>query len=172
MSPLVDTLQATRQLEKAGFATPQAEAIVTIVAHAGTRLATKDDIERLQVATKEDIRRLQAANKEDIERLQVANKEDIERLQVATKKDVERLQVATKKDIERLQVATKKDIERLQVATKKDIQSLRTELTAMMDTKIADLRSDLLAKMSQQTNKQLMVMFAALGLLFVALRFT
>ena len=42
----------------------------------------------------------------------------------------------------------------------------------MMDTKIADLRSDLLAKMSQQTNKQLMVMFAALGLLFVALRFT
>ena len=106
MSPLVDTLQATRQLEKAGFATPQAEAIVTIVAHAGTRLATKDDIERLQVATK------------------------------------------------------------------KDIQSLRTELTAMMDTKIADLRSDLLAKMSQQTNKQLMVMFAALGLLFVALRFT
>ena len=139
MSPLVDTLQATRQLEKAGFATPQAEAIVTIVAHAGTRLATKEDLERVQIATKEDL---------------------------------ERLQAATKEDLERLQVATKKDLERLQVATKKDLESLRTELTAMMDTKIADLRSDLLAKMSQQTNKQLMVMFAALGLLFVALRFT
>ncbi len=131
MSPLVDTLQATRQLEKAGFATPQAEAIVAIVAHAGTRLATKDDIERLEVSTKDDIKR-----------------------------------------VERVALATKEDIERLEVSTKKDIQSLRTELTAMMDTKIADLRSDLLAKMSQQTNKQLMVMFAALGLLFVALRFT
>jgi len=161
MSPLVDTLQATRQLEKAGFATPQAEAIVTIVAHAGTRLATKEDLERLQIATKEDL-----------ERLQAATKDDIERLQVATKRDLERLQVATKKDIESLQAATKEDLERLQVATKKDLESLRTELTAMMDTKIADLRSDLLAKMSQQTNKQLMVLFAALGLLFVALRFT
>ena len=131
MSPLVDTLQATRQLEKAGFATPQAEAIVAIVAHAGTRLATKNDIERLQVSTKDDIKR-----------------------------------------VERVALATKEDIERLEVSTKKDIQNLRTELTAMMDTKIADLRADLLAKMSQQTNKQLMVMFAALGLLFVALRFT
>ena len=146
MSPLVDTLQATRQLEKAGFATPQAEAIVTIVAHAGTRLATKEDIERLQVATKEDI---------------------------------ERLQVATKEDIERLQVATKKDIERLQVATKKDMQSLRTELTAMMDTKIAEVRTDisglraeLIDMMNRQANKQRMVIVAALSLLFVALRFT
>ena len=113
MSPLVDTLQATRQLEKAGFATPQAEAIVTIVAHAGTRLATKEDIERLQVATK------------------------------------------------------------------RDMQSLRTELTAMMDTKIAEVRTDisglraeLIDMMNRQANKQRMVIVAALGLLFVALRFT
>ena len=109
MSPLVDTLQATRQLEKAGFATPQAEAIVTIVAHAGTRLATKADIE-----------------------------------------------------------------------------GLRTELTARMDTKIAEvraevaevrtdisgLRAELVAMMSKQASNQRMVMIAALGLLFVALRFT
>ena len=113
MSPLVDTLQATRQLEKAGFATPQAEAIVTIVAHAGTRLATKADIERLQVATK------------------------------------------------------------------RDMQSLRTELTAMMDTKIAEVRTDisglraeLIDMMNRQANKQRMVIVAALSLLFVALRFT
>ena len=156
MSPLVDTLQATRQLERAGFATPQAEAIVAIVAHAGTRLATKDDIERLEVSTKDDIKR--------VERVALATKEDIERLEVSTKDDIKR--------VERVALATKEDIERLEVSTKKDIQSLRIELTAMMDTKIADLRSDLLAKMSQQTNKQLMVMFAALGLLFVALRFT
>ena len=142
MSPLVDTLQATRQLEKAGFAAPQAEAIVTIVAHAGTRLATKDDIERLQAATKTDI--------------------------------------------ERLQVATKTDIERVEASTKKDIQGLRTELTAKMDTKIAEVRSEiaevrtdisalraeLVAMMNKQASNQRMVMIAALGLLFVALRFT
>ena len=153
MSPLVDTLQATRQLEKAGFAAPQAEAIVTIVAHAGTRLATKADIERLQAATKTDI---------------------------------ERLQVATKADIERLQAATKTDIERVEASTKKDIQGLRTELTAKMDTKIAEVRSEiaevrtdisalraeLVAMMNKQASNQRMVMIAALGLLFVALRFT
>ena len=49
MLSLVDTLQATRQLEKAGFATPQAEAIVTVFSHAETRLATKEDIERLRI---------------------------------------------------------------------------------------------------------------------------
>ena len=116
MSPLVDTLQATRQLEKAGFATPQAEAIVTIVAHAGTRLATKEDIERVT----------------------------------------------------------------------RDIGGLRTELTARMDTKIAEVRSEiaevrtdisalraeLVAMMNKQASNQRMVMIAALGLLFVALRFT
>ena len=116
MSPLVDTLQATRQLEKAGFATPQAEAIVTIVAHAGTRLATKADIERVT----------------------------------------------------------------------KDIEGLRTELTARMDTKIAEVRADvaevrtdisglraeLVAMMNKQASNHRMVMVAALGLLFVALRFT
>ena len=120
MSPLVDTLQAARQLEKAGFATPQAEAIVTIVAHAGTRLATKADIERLEASTK------------------------------------------------------------------KDIEGLRTELTARMDTKIAEvraevaevrtdisgLRAELVAMMNKQASNQRMVMIAALGLLFVALRFT
>ena len=113
MSPLVDTLQATRQLENAGFGSAQAEAIVTIVAHAGTRLATKDDIERLEAATK------------------------------------------------------------------KDIEGLRTELTARMDTKIAEVRKDistlraeLTDAFSKQANKHLMVMVAALGLLFAALRLT
>ena len=80
MSPLVDTLQATRQLENAGIGSAQAEAIVTIVAHAGTRLATKDDIERLEASTKKDIRRLEASTKEDIQRLEASTKEDIQGL--------------------------------------------------------------------------------------------
>ena len=80
MSPLVDTLQATRQLENAGIGSAQAEAIVTIVAHAGTRLATKDDIERLEASTKKDIRRLEASTKEDIQRLEASTKKDIQGL--------------------------------------------------------------------------------------------
>lgn len=45
---LVDTLRAARRLEKAGFGSVQAEAIVTLLSRAETRLATKDDIERVE----------------------------------------------------------------------------------------------------------------------------
>ena len=48
MSPLIDTLRAARRLENAGFGSAQAEAIVTLLSHAETRLATKDDIERVE----------------------------------------------------------------------------------------------------------------------------
>ena len=102
MSPLVDTLRAARRLENAGFGSVQAEAIVTIVAHAGTGLATKDDIERLEASTK------------------------------------------------------------------KEIEGLRTELTARMDTKIAELRVEMDAMM----NRQAVVFVAIAGLLFAALRLT
>ena len=102
LPPLVDTLRAARRLENAGFGSVHAEAIVTIVAHAGTRLATKEDIERLEASTK------------------------------------------------------------------KDIQNLRTELTARMDTKIAELRVEMNAMM----NRQAVVFVAVAGLLFAALRWT
>lgn len=58
MAALVDTLEATRRLEEAGFATPQAEAIARTVIRSEARLATKGDIDRLEAATKEDIRGL------------------------------------------------------------------------------------------------------------------
>ena len=83
-------------------------------------------------------------------------------------------------------LATKADIERVEASTKKDIRGLRTELTAKMDTTIAEvrteiaevrtdisaLRAELVAMMNKQASNQRTVMIAALGLLFVALRFT
>ena len=127
MSPLVDTLQATRQLENAGFGSAQAEAIVTIVAHAGTRLATKDDIERLEAATKKDIEGL--------------------RTELTARMDAKIAEVRTEIAEVRAEMAE----------VRQEISALRAELTDMMN---------------RQANKHLMVMVAALGLLFVALRFT
>ena len=146
MSPLVDTLQATRQLENAGIGSAQAEAIVTIVAHAGTRLATKDDIERLEASTKKDIRRLEASTKEDIQRLEASTKEDIQRLEASTKKDIQGL---------RTELVARMDAKIAEV--RQDISTLRAELT---DT------------FSKQMNRHQMVTVTVLGLLFVALRFT
>ena len=65
-------------------------------------------------------------------------------------------------------LATKEDIERLEASTKKDIQNLRTELTARMDAKTAEL----LVEMNAMMNRQAVVFVAITGLLFVALRFT
>ena len=116
MSPLVDTLQATRQLENAGFGSAQAEAIVTIVAHAGTRLATKDDIDGL-------------------------------RTELTARMDAKIAEVRTEIAEVRAEIAE----------VRQEISALRAELTNMMN---------------KQANKHLMVIVAALGLLFAALRLT
>lgn len=103
--PPVDPLEATRQLEKEGVATSQAQAVVTLVSQAGSGLATKADIERVE----------------------------------------------------------------------KGIEGLRIELTARMDMKIAELRTEVAAlrsEMSSVMNRQRVTFLAIVGLMFAALRFT
>lgn len=102
--PPVDPLEATRQLEKEGLATSQAQAVVTPVSQAGSGLAAKADIERVE----------------------------------------------------------------------KGIEGLRIELTARMDMKIAELRTEVAAlrsEMSSVMNRQRVTFLAIVGLMFAALRF-
>lgn len=49
MSVLIDTLAAQRNLEAAGFDRAQADAIIGAFAHTGDQVATKADIQRLEV---------------------------------------------------------------------------------------------------------------------------
>ena len=68
-------------------------------------------------------------------------------------------------------LATKADIERVE----KGIEGLRIELSARMDIKIAELRTEVAAlrsEMSSVMNRQLVTFLAIVGLMFAALRFT
>ena len=88
-----DTLATARDLESTGLERPQAEAIAQAIGSHGERLATSDDIERLEArtASKEDIARLEArsASKEDFARLeaQSATKDDVARLEARTREE-------------------------------------------------------------------------------------
>ena len=88
-----DTLATARDLESTGLERPQAEAIAQAIGSHGERLATGDDIERLEAraASKEDIARLEAqsATKDDVARLEArsASKEDVQRHEAATREE-------------------------------------------------------------------------------------
>ena len=91
-----DTLATARDLESTGLERPQAEAIAQAIGSHGERLATSDDIERLEArtASKEDIARLEArsASKEDVQRHEAATKEEFAGLETkfATKAELYR----------------------------------------------------------------------------------
>ncbi len=103
-----DTHAFVKRLTAVGMPEPQAEALADEqVRLIDDRLATKEDIARLEASTKQEIARLEAGTKADIARLEGATKADIARLEGATKADIARLEGATKADIARLEAATK-----------------------------------------------------------------
>ena len=79
-----DTLETVRDLEATGIERGQAEAIAQAIGRDGERLATREDVQRLEAATRNDFARLESrtASKEDVARLeaQAATKSDLERL--------------------------------------------------------------------------------------------
>jgi hypothetical protein len=66
------------------------------------RLATKEDIARLEGATREDIVKLEGATRGDIAKLERATREDIAKLERSTKEDIAKLERSTKEDIAKL----------------------------------------------------------------------
>ena len=66
------------------------------------RLATKEDIARLERVTKEDIARLERVTKEDIAKLERVTKEDIAKLERTTRTDIAKLERTTREDIAKL----------------------------------------------------------------------
>ena len=60
-----DTLQVAKQLQKSGFAEPQAEVIVSIVSDKHEELATKSDLKILRI----DLENFREATKTDIKNM-------------------------------------------------------------------------------------------------------
>ena len=66
------------------------------------RLATREDIVKLEGATKEHITKLEGATKEHITKLERATREDIAKLERSTREDIAKLERSTKEDIAKL----------------------------------------------------------------------
>lgn len=76
---IFDTLAYSKRLKKAGFTEIQAEAQAEAIAELVTeKLATKEDIRRLELATKNDIGRLE----KEISNLAFSTKTEIQNLEV------------------------------------------------------------------------------------------
>ena len=97
-----DTLKAVRRLEGAGMNRGHAEAVAETVAAARGSAATKADIRLLA----DDIRRLEdkMATKEDLARLEASTKADIAKLEASTKAEIAKLEAATKADSANLEL--------------------------------------------------------------------
>ena len=73
-----DTLKYSKRLVEAGFTTTQAEALAEEQARLiDERLATKQDLKKLEAATKQDLKKLEAATKRDLKDLETTLKRDI-----------------------------------------------------------------------------------------------
>ena len=78
-----DTHAFVKRLTAAGMPEAQAEVLADEqVRLIDDRLATKEDIAKLQAATKEDIAKLQAATTTDIAKLQAATKTDLREMEL------------------------------------------------------------------------------------------
>jgi len=99
-----DTHKFVKKLRDAGMTEPQAEAFVDaqidiISDTADTLLATKHDIDRLEILTTTEIGRLEKSTKAEIDRLEKSTTTEIGRLEKSTKADIDRLDT----DINRLE---------------------------------------------------------------------
>ena len=75
-----DALDTARVLEAAGIERPHAEAIARAVGRTVHQLATKADVQRLEVVTKSDIEQHEASTKAEFGRFEAAMKADLANL--------------------------------------------------------------------------------------------
>lgn len=91
---MFDTHAFVKELTEAGMPERQAELLArsqtTLI---DEKLATKEDLKKLELATKRDLKDLELATKRDIEELAQTTKRDIEGLAQTTKRDLKDLEL-------------------------------------------------------------------------------
>ena len=98
MALAFDTLQAAKQLQKSGFAEPQAEATVSIVSDKHEVVATKSDLEILRI----DLGNFREATKTDFENLKQETKVEFKNLSQKIEAKFKNLSQKAKAEIENL----------------------------------------------------------------------
>ncbi|MCI0653005.1 MAG: CCDC90 family protein [Methylococcaceae bacterium] len=130
-----DTLKFAKRLKEAGFTEQQAEALAVAEAEfIVDNVATKRDLEELEVALKRDIKELEVALKRDIKELDVALKRDIKDLDVALKRDIKDLEVALKRDIKELETKMAHDMRDLEYRLIIKLGAMLVVTTGLMAT--------------------------------------
>ena len=80
---MFDTHAFVKELTQAGMPEQQAEVLARSQATLiDEKLATKEDIKRLELATKQDIKRLELATKQDMKELEQTIKRDMKELEL------------------------------------------------------------------------------------------
>ena len=109
-----DTHKAVTALKQAGFAEPQAEAVVNTMGEAlGGSVATKADLAELRTELKGDIAELRAELKGDL---------------AATKADIAAVQTKLEADLAAVQAKLEADIAAVQAKLEADIAAVKTDM--------------------------------------------
>ena len=91
---MFDTHAFVKELTQAGMPEQQAEVLArsqtTLI---DEKLATKEDLKKLELATKRDLKELELATKRDLKELEQAMKTDLKELEQAMKTDLKELEL-------------------------------------------------------------------------------
>ncbi len=106
-----DTHEFVKRLTEAGMPEEQAEVLARSQATLiDEKLATKQDLEALELAMKRDLEVLELAMKRDLEALELAMKRDLEAIELAMKRDLEVHEIAMKRDLRESELRLKHDL--------------------------------------------------------------
>ena len=124
MAVTFDTLKAaTRLREEGGFSEKQATELVATFADGFVEnLATKDDVEKLEVSLRGDVEHLRG----DMEKLETSLRGDMEHL----RGDMEKLETSLRGDMEKLETSLRGDMEKLALRT--DLEKTEAKMMGEM----------------------------------------
>ena len=113
---MFDTHAFVKELTEAGMPEAQAEVLARSQAVLiDEKLATKEDLKKLELATKRDIKELELATKRDIKELELATKRDLKELEKTVTRDIKELELTAKRDLKELEKTVTRDIKELEL---------------------------------------------------------
>jgi len=116
-----DTHKAVKNLQKAGFEEPAAEALIDTI----------DTAVRAQVATKADLELLEQRLGRRMDNLKHETQSDMDNFRSEIKSDMDNLRHGTKSDMDNLRHEIKSDMDNLRHGTKSDMDSLRNDFRSL-----------------------------------------